>query len=78
MTPRLRPNLAWALRGIARWLNSHAERIEPIKINRPIGSDLVGKRTPLTHKRIELAHFNASKSAAHDAIERARQLKAVR
>lgn len=33
---RTRVNVAWFLRGIAKRINALAERLDPIKINRPV------------------------------------------
>lgn len=35
---RTRVNVAWFLRGIAKRINALAERLDPIKINRPVGT----------------------------------------
>lgn len=56
---RIRPNLPWWLRGIAKWFNARAEAIDPIKINRPAAA-------PPTRL------YLTSKSAAEAIIERAR------
>jgi hypothetical protein len=44
---RTRVNLAWFLRGIAKRINAVAERMDPIKINRPINtaSESIAGRT---------------------------------
>lgn len=35
MKLRLRTNIAWFLRGVAKHLNGWAEKLEPIKIHQP-------------------------------------------
>jgi hypothetical protein len=56
---RLRTNLAWRLRGIAKWINARAEQLEPIKISRS---------APQSTSRA----FLTSKSMAERIIDRAR------
>ena len=58
---RLRTNVAWWLRGIAKWFNARAERIEPIKLS-----------TAAAKSRL----YVASKAIADDIIERARRTHA--
>lgn len=57
---RTRTNLAWFLRGIAKWFNVRAEALDPIKLNRP------------TLATTSSRAYMTSKSQAEQIIERAR------
>ena len=52
---RLKTNFAWFLRGIAKRLNTVAERMDPIKLNIPVADPFVGGSRRMAHEAIARA-----------------------
>lgn len=52
---RLKTNFAWFLRGIAKRLNTVAERMDPVKLNIPVDDPFVGGSRRMAHEAIARA-----------------------
>ena len=52
---RLKTNLARFLRGIAKRLNTVAERMDPVKLNIPVDDPFVGGSRRMAHEAIARA-----------------------